>query len=552
MILEGLLRDVPYEILQIGKGISQEISSVTIDSRKATAGGLYICLLGLTADGHNFIDDVAQAGVGAILVEKYTGTAANPWPENSGRIHPRPLNYNGAAQNRSSYPAGVTIIQVKNTRQAMAYIAANAYGRPAEKLCLVGVTGTNGKTTTTIFIEEMLRGAGHKTGLIGTNGARIGKVPIDIPFATATTPDPLDLHKIFAHMVDRGVKYVIMEVSSHALAFYKMEGLIFEVGVFTNLTQDHLDLHGTMDNYRLAKAQLFTQSKFAVVNIDDESTPVMLQHFGRGPYLTYGIDGNAGLKALHINYLADGIAFDIKAVMYNSDKDTLRRPIRLRRGAPIIDARNRLRRMRGYTGPGRLHRFTLHAKGRFNVYNALAAIGTCRRLGLSMEEICAARINGVPGRIQDVPNSLGAHVLVDYAHSPDGIKSIISSVREFTAGRVIIIFGCGGDRDSTKRKIMGQIAGEMADYCILTSDNPRTEDPHSIISQIEEGTRLTDVVYEVHENRRDAIFAGVKMLTAGDALIIAGKGHEDYQIVGTDKRHFSDYETALEALSVCV
>ncbi|MCL2527596.1 MAG: UDP-N-acetylmuramoyl-L-alanyl-D-glutamate--2,6-diaminopimelate ligase [Defluviitaleaceae bacterium] len=528
MTLEALLKNVPYEVKQLGnEGILQEISSVTIDSRKAVSGGLFICIIGLTVDGHEYIYKAAKAGASAILMEKYS--VKEMWPENSGRVYPRPVGYDGRFQSRDTvspgvnvvYPPGVTIIEVENTREAMAHIAANYYGHPAEKLSLIGVTGTNGKTTTTHFIEEMLRTLGHKTGIIGTNGARIGEAPIDIPFATSTTPDPMELQQIFAYMVGEGVKYVIMEVSSHALAFFKVEGLTFDVGVFTNLTQDHLDLHGTMDNYRLAKAQLFTQSRFAVVNVDDESTPVMLQHHGDKPYITYGIDKKADLLAIHIEYKPDKTVFEL------SDEP-----------------------------PGLF--YNLHPKGRFNIYNALAAMGTMRGLGLDSIEPggtsrevmrnAVAKIKGVPGRIQDVPNNLGVYVLVDYAHTPDSVNKIISSVREFVSGRVVIILGCGGDRDKTKRPIMGRIAGEMADYCILTSDNPRTEDPMTIIAQIEEGTRPTGVSYGICENRREAIYAGVNILKPGDALIIAGKGHEDYQIIGAETHYFSDYETAQEAL----
>jgi len=522
MTLKTLLHDVSYKILQMGSGgISREISSVTIDSRKVTAGGLFICVLGLTVDGHQYIEAAAQAGAAAIIVEEFIERLL--WPENSGRIYPRPPGY--TAQNRTGYPQGVTIIQVGNTRQAMAYIAANLYNRPAEKLSLIGVTGTNGKTTTTHFIEEMLRGCGYKTGLIGTNGARVGESLISIPFATSTTPDPLELQEILAYMVTQGVKYVVMEVSSHALALFKMEGLAFDVGVFTNLTQDHLDIHGTMDNYRLAKAQMFAQSKFAVLNMDDESSTEMLRHHGFGPYLTYGLEKEADLWAIHINYQPEKTVFEL------SDEPP------------------------GYS-------YTLHPKGKFNIYNALAAMGTARALGLdalepginpqdSRREIirkAVSNLRGVPGRIQDVPNNRGVHVLVDYAHSPDGVKNIISSVREFTSGQIVIILGCGGDRDKTKRPEMGRIAGDMADYCILTSDNPRTEDPFVIISDIEEGVRATGATYEICENRRDAIFMGVRMLSAGDALIIAGKGHEDYQIIGTVKYDFSDYGMAVEAL----
>ena len=396
-------------------------------------------------------------------------------------------------------------------KTSSSYIAANFYNHPAKKLRLIGATGTNGKTTVTSFIEEILRNCGRKTGLIGTVGASINGQPMDITFETATTPDQLELHEIFAIMVEVGVQDVVMEVSSHALALYKMEGLTFDVSVFTNLTQDHLDFHGTMENYRLAKAQLFTQSNYAVVNIDDDSTPTMLEHHGSDPFTTYSIQREADLQAIHIEYRPENTVFSFKE--------------------------NGMQ-------------FNLVPKGKFNIYNALAAIGTANALGISMEEIqpAVAKISGVLGRIQAVPNTHGLNVFVDYAHSPDGLTNIISSVREFTKGRVITLFGCGGDRDKLKRPIMGRIAGEMSDFCILTSDNPRTEDPMEILVQIEEGTRETGTAYEIRENRRDAIFAGVIMLKPEDSLIIAGKGHEDYQILGTVKHHFSDYEVASEAL----
>jgi len=529
MTLKNLLQDVPHKILQLGAGgISREITSVTHDSRKVAIDGMFICVLGLAIDGHEYIDAVAEAGAAAIVVEEFNEMPM--WPENCGRIYPRPPGYKVAAQLRTSYPLGVTIIRVENTRQAMALIAANLYGRPAEKLSLIGVTGTNGKTSTVYFIEEILRNCGHKTGLIGTIGARVGDAHLDISFdsgigGVATTPDPIELHQIFKKMVELGVKYVVMEVSSHALCMYRVEGVCFDVGVFTNLTQDHLDIHGTMDNYRLAKAQLFAQSRFAVLNIDDESSTAMLQHHGFDPYLTYGIEKEADLRAIHINYQPN------KTVFRLTDEP-----------------------------PG--CSYDLYPKGKFNIYNVLAAMGTARALGLDTIDLriapqdhrreiirnAVSRLKGVIGRIQDVPNSRGVHILVDYAHSPDGIKNIISSVREFTAGQVVVILGCGGDRDKTKRPEMGRIAGEMADYCILTSDNPRTEDPLAIIADIEEGTKSTGVSYEVCENRRDAIFIGVGMLSSGDTLIIAGKGHEDYQIIGTVKHDFSDYDTAVEAL----
>jgi len=479
MNLEALLSGIPHEIIQTGR--YTEISSITFDSRQVKPGTLFLCLRGLTVDRHQFINAAAEASAAAILIETLSDT----------------------------YPQNLTVIRVTNIRQAMAYIAANYYGNPAKKLRLIGVTGTNGKTTVTNFIEETLRKLGRKTGIIGTVGVRADDNPLDIPFATATTPDPLELHAIFAKMVELGVQDVVMEVSSHALEFYKMEGLIFDVGIFTNLTQDHLDIHGTMINYALAKAKLFEQSKFAVVNSDDEYTPLMLKIHGQGPYLTYGIDTQADLQAVNVECMAHGSDFELWSEKYH---------------LPVI--------------------------AKYNVYNILATIGVATALGCSLDNIrqIVANISDVQGRVQSVPNDIGAQVFVDYAHSPDSLEKTIISVREITSGRVITLFGCGGDRDTTKRPIMGKIAGDLSDHCILTSDNPRTENPLTILAQAEAGVKETATPYLVCENRRDAIFAGVKMLKPGDSFIIAGKGHEDYQEIHGVKHPFSDYETAAEAI----
>jgi len=495
MILSELLSGIPHKIIQTGE--SADISSVTIDSRQVVHGTLFVCQRGYTVDGHSYINNAAKAGAVAIMVEDL----------------------------QQSYPTNVTIIHVQNSRQAIAYVAANFYGHPAKKLRLVGVTGTNGKTTTTYFIEETLRKLGRKTGIIGTIGARVGEIPLDISFATATTPDQLELHAIFAGMVEMGVQEVVMEVSSHALALYKMEGLIFEVGVFTNLTQDHLDFHGTMENYAAAKAQLFAQSKFAVVNNDDQYTPLMLKPHN-GTVITYSKNTVSDIQAKNIEYTPESSSFELLDEM-----------------------------------------FTLNVGGKFNVYNILATIGSVLALsggmnaanlvkaaegGLEVLRQAISKLSGVPGRIQSVPNNLGVQIYIDYAHSPDGLTNIIGSVREVTKGRVITLFGCGGDRDTTKRPIMGKIAAQLSDFCIITSDNPRTEDPFLIITHAEKGVKETTTPYEICENRRDAIFAGVKMLQQGDALIIAGKGHEDYQEIGQIKYSFSDYDTAVKAIEKVV
>ncbi|MCL2199764.1 MAG: UDP-N-acetylmuramoyl-L-alanyl-D-glutamate--2,6-diaminopimelate ligase [Defluviitaleaceae bacterium] len=458
-----------------------EITQVVYDSRAVQAGALFVCLRGLTVDGHDFIDRAVAAGAVAVLVEDgFTGEV----------------------------PSGIGVISVENTRSALAYVSANLHDNPAEKLRLVGVTGTNGKTTTTYFIEEVLRACGRKTGIIGTTGIRALGEAMDIAFATSTTPDPPELHRIFAEMARLGVRDVVMEVSSHALAFLKMEGLTFDVGVFTNLTQDHLDFHGTMENYMLAKAKLFAQSRIGVINTDCPFSGTMVEHMGGRPHFSYGL-GSADLQAIHTERRADGSSFTLGG-----------------------------------------EEFSLPVSGKFNVYNALAAIGAAKALGIEMPKIrkAVANLSGVPGRIQAVPNARGLNVFVDYAHSPDGLENIINSVRETTKGRVITLFGCGGDRDKTKRPIMGKIAATLSDFCILTSDNPRTENPMEILAQVEGGVSPVSSEYKILENRRDAIFAGVKMLTPDDALIIAGKGHEDYQIIGTTKHHFDDFETAAEAL----
>lgn len=489
MTLQVLLDGITYEKNNTHINLDEiNIAHITIDSRKVVPGTLFICLRGLNVDGHDYIDAAFASGAVAILTEQ-------------------PCESVGAA-----------IITVQNTRQAMAYVAANFYNNPAKKLRLIGVTGTNGKTTTTYFIEEILRKLGAKTGIIGTVGARVGETPLDIPFATSTTPDPLELHAMFAKMVDAGVEFLVMEVTSHALALYKMEGLAFEIGVFTNLTQDHLDFHGTMEKYKRAKAQLFLQSKFAIVNMDDEASATMLEHHGDDPYLAYGIDSqcvdvsgaSSVMKAVNVKYLPDGTNFELDSGMYK-----------------------------------------LPVGGRFNVYNILATIGVAHTLGYQLDAVktAVASISGVPGRIQSVPNNLGVQIYVDYAHSPDSLEKIIMSIKEITPGRVVTIFGCGGDRDTAKRPIMGRIASELSHHTIITSDNPRTENPFVIIKQIEEGIDAQNASYEVVENRREAIETGVNMLKSGDSLIIAGKGHEDYQEINITKYPFSDFDTAVATLT---
>ena len=483
MKISEIMYGIDYEIVQ--QGDAENISSIAIDSRRVGENSLFICLRGLQADGHRFINDASQKGASAVVIDR----------------------------DQDTYPHGLTVVKIKNARRKLAIIAANFYGRPAENLRLFGVTGTNGKTSTTYVMEAVLRQVG-KPGLIGTVGLRLDGKEIDIPFLTSTTPDPPELHQIFDYMLNNGVKDVIMEVSSHALALYKMEGLFFEVAVFTNLTQDHLDFHGTMENYLAAKSKLFGQCRYGVVNIDDKYSPEIMTIGNCERWITYGIDNDCDIRAIHIDEeLPEGSSFDVE-----------------------ID--------------GVLESFYLPVKGRFNIYNALAAIGGALAVGIEVEQIRRGLKNfeGVPGRIQSVPNDRGFNVLVDYAHSPDGLVNIINAVRAFTSGRVITLFGCGGDKDMGKRPIMGRIAGVLSDYCIVTSDNPRSEPPEDIIRQIEEGLAETNCPHDSFVDRREAIFYGVAMLEPGDALIIAGKGHENYQLIGGQTLAFDDVEVAKEAL----
>ena len=485
MKFDDVMSGIEYELIQLGD--DRDIRSISIDSRNVDEGCLFVCIRGLTVDRHRFINDAAAKSATAIVIDR----------------------------DQDSYPSGLTICKVKDARRSLAFIAANFYGRPAEKLRLFGVTGTNGKTSTTCIMESVLMQLGTPA-LIGTVGLRLGGRTVDIPFSTSTTPDPPELHQVFDHALKNGARDIVMEVTSHSLALHKMEGLFFEVAVFTNLTQDHLDFHGTMENYLAAKAKLFGQCRYGVVNVDDQYSPQIMSIGSCEKWITYGIDNDCDIRALHIGSQAEGSVFDVEI-------------------------------------NGVLEHFYLPVKGRFNVYNALAAIGAALAVGIDVELIRSglANFEGIPGRIQSVPNDKGFNVLVDYAHSPDSLVNIINAVREFTAGRLITLFGCAGDRDAGKRPIMGRIAGELSDHCIVTSDNPRSEPPEEIIRQVEEGLSETNCPYDSFVDRRAAIFHGISMLKAGDSFIITGKGHEDYQIIGETSIYFDDVEVAKEALKIC-
>jgi len=480
MKLFDVMQNTPYELIQGG---NVEVKSLTIDSRRVGRGGMFFCIKGTRVDGHSFVPDIIKQHVAAIVV-----------------------------QDDTDVPEHVTVLKVADTREALSYAAANFYGRPSDEMTLIGVTGTNGKTSTTYFMESVLNAHGKRAGVIGTVEFRLGGEKLRIHTATSTTPDAIELQQILRRMRDDEADSVIMEVTSHALALRKTDGMKYKVGIFTNLTQDHLDFHGTMEAYRGAKAKLFAVCEYSVINADDPNAAHM-SRCAANKVITFGINSDCHLKAEDVRLLDDGCRFSINI-------------------------------------GGNREEFFIPVRGRFSVYNSLGVIGAALCLGIPIRDIRAglAGFGGVPGRIQSVRNDFGFDVVIDYAHTPDGLTNIISAVREITRGKVITVFGCGGDRDRAKRPVMGQIAGMLSDYCVLTSDNPRTEQPERIIDEIEVGMRETPCAYEKQADRRLAIIRAVELAAPGDSVIIAGKGHENYQIFADRTVHFDDREEAAEAL----
>lgn len=481
MLLSTLLEAV--DVISI-HGIPEiNIEGICYDSRQALPGTLFVAVKGYQTDGHRYIGNAAAAGAVAVVLE-----------------------------NDVAVPEGVTVIKVADSRKALALLADRFYGQPSRQLTMVGVTGTNGKTTTTHLMAAIWRQAGIKPGVIGTIHNLIGEKILPV---TNTTPESLDLQKLLAQMVEKGVKGVAMEVSSHALALNRVAGVAYDLAVFTNITQDHLDFHGTMEEYLAAKAKLFAMDiKVAVINGDDPAADHLIK-VSRGKVYTYAIDREADVKAKDIEVSARGVSFTA-------------------------------------SGPWGEHKLSLKLTGRFNVYNTLAAYTAGMALGLPGADVKAAleNVTGVAGRFELVDQGQDFAVIVDYAHTPDGLENILTTARQITGGRLITVFGCGGDRDRTKRPIMGEIAAKYSDLAVVTSDNPRTEDPARIIEDVVEGvTRIASPEnYLVIQDRRAAINRAIEIAREGDVVVIAGKGHEDYQIIGTTKYPFDDRLVAKEAL----
>nr|WP_302665819.1 UDP-N-acetylmuramoyl-L-alanyl-D-glutamate--2,6-diaminopimelate ligase [uncultured Agathobaculum sp.] len=470
MKLQELLRGVAVKSSTAAEDL--EIREVRYDSRAVQAGDLFVAIRGFATDGHQYIDKALEQGAVAVVCEEA--------------------------------PAGVPAVVVENARQALAEIAANRFGHPADSMVMLGVTGTNGKTTTTYLVKHMLEDAGHKVGLIGTNQNLIGEEVIE---TERTTPESYELHALFARMRDAGCTHVIMEVSSHSLVLDRVHGIPFAVGAFTNLTQDHLDFHKTMEEYRKAKAMLFSISDKGVINLDDNAAQAMLAD-AKCPCLTFSCEKDAAdLTAKNIHLHADGVEFVA-------------------------------------TTKGELARVKLPIPGHFSVENALAALGMVLQIGMSLSDAAhsLATATGVKGRVEVVPTNTDYTVLIDYAHTPDGVENVLRAVRGFAKGRVIALFGCGGDRDRTKRPKMGKIAADLADFCVVTSDNPRTEDPKAIIDDILEGMKDTKTPMQVIVDRSEAIHWALAHAKKDDVIVLMGKGHETYQEVNHVKHHMDERE----------
>ena len=479
MKLSELLQDV--RVLESTVDFDTEITGVSYDSRKVQPGHVFVAVTGYALDGHRFIPDAVDSGAVCVVCEQ------KPQVE-------------------------IPYVLVTDSRPALAVMGANWYGHPAEKMTILGVTGTNGKTTVTYLLKSVLeQTVGAKVGLIGT----IQNMIADTVLPTErTTPESFELQGLFAEMAAAGCTHVVMEVSSHALYLHRVDCIPFAVGAFTNLTEDHLDFHKTMEAYRQAKAMLFRRCQFSVFNLDDEMVAKTVDEAACWALTTAVKNANAELTASDIVLGADHVSF-------TANYHDLACPVRL--GIP----------------------------GGFTVYNALTVLGMAIGLNIPMEQAAAALRNatGVKGRMEVVPTPGKDYtVLIDYAHTPDALDNVLRSVRGFCKGRLIAVFGCGGDRDAAKRPIMGRIGVHLADLSIITSDNPRTEDPGRIIADIVREITEPCNPYLVVENRREAIARAMQEARADDIIVLCGKGHETYQILGTEKTHLDEREEVAKHL----
>ena len=477
MLLSELARPTRHELI----GSDTEVRELVYNSRKVKHGDVFCCIVGTFADGHKYAQQAVDAGAAALVVER-------------------------------KLDIDVPQILVEDTRIAMAEMAAAYYGYPSREMQMIGVTGTNGKTSTTYMLKAIAERMGKKVGLIGTIRNMIGDIIID---TERTTPESVDLQRILRQMKDEKVDVVIMEVSSHSLDQKRVHGIEYDVGEFTNLTQDHLDYHKTFENYFNAKKLLFRQSRMAVINKDDPYADRMMEGLDI-PIMTFGIREKADVTASEIDITTKGVQFDFN---YKNITSRLNVPI----------------------------------PGLFSVFNAIGAATVALSLGWNFDSIKYGleHMMSVSGRLEPLPTGKNEFtVLLDYAHTPDALENVLKTVKGFAAGRIVTLFGCGGDRDHAKRPIMGEIAGRFSDFAIVTSDNPRTENPMDIIKSIVEGIKQSGCEYVVIENRREAIEYALKNARKNDVIILAGKGHENYQEINGGKHHFDEKEIVAEILGL--
>ena len=478
MKLGEILRNL--DVLDASAAMDMEIGGVSYDSRKTQPGDLFVAIRGFESDGHKFIPAAMARGAAAVLCEEAPSD-------------------------------GTPYVRVADCRKGLAYVSREFFGDPAKEMTLVGITGTSGKTTSSYLIKHMLEmKLDAKVGLIGTNGNMIGS---ECLHSDHTTPESYELHKLFRRMADEGCTHVVMEVSSHALALERVAGIEYDVGVYTNLSQDHLDLHGTMEEYAAAKRLLFRQCKLGCLNADDKWTDFMLNG-ATCKAMTFSAESDsADLTAKDIRLSATGVRF---AAVYKDELALTR----------------------------------LAIPGNFSVHNALGAIAVGLSLGISLADCCDAMASakGVKGRVEVVPTDGDYSIIIDYSHKPGALETVLQTLRPVVKGRLVCLFGCGGDRDKVKRPIMGAIAADNSDFVIVTSDNPRTEEPEEIIREIVAGMKNKRTPKKVVCDREEAIHWAIDNARPGDVILLAGKGHEDYQVVGHEKRHMDEREIVADWL----
>ncbi|BDC02500.1 UDP-N-acetylmuramoyl-L-alanyl-D-glutamate--2,6-diaminopimelate ligase [Clostridium perfringens] len=481
MILKSLLKGLDYEVIKGNE--ESKVQNIRYDNRKIEQGDAFVCVKGFKVDGHSFIGDAIKKGANVLIVQEDV-----------------------------SVQEDITIIKVRDTRKALAIMSSNYFGNPKDKLKIIGITGTNGKTTSAFIIKSILEKAGFMTGLIGTIANYIGNKKVD---AVRTTPESYELHELFKNMVDAGVEYCVMEVSSHSLDLDRVYGVQFEEGIFTNLTRDHLDFHKTFENYYNAKFKLFERSNHSIINLDDPYGANIVKDIEeRGvktKVSTFSIEKESDFKAFEIKSHSNGSEFKV-----NLEK---------------------------------VEEFYINIPGEYNIYNSLGCIICAHNLNIPMDKIKEGLSDVViPGRCELVAKekNLPYSIIIDYAHTPDGLENVLTTVKAFTKNRMISVFGCGGDRDKVKRPQMGKIGCELSDIAIITSDNPRSEEPMDIINDIVKPLNYDNFVIEV--NRKEAIRKAMNMALEGDVIVIAGKGHETYQILKDETIHFDEREVVYDIL----